>query len=179
MNEERYAGCFFSNMLFICLIIIFKVTISYIDGHFGVILLNPCWSTGIHYQKQKFASTCKKSIRWQMYNDNLGIFRCLAVHKGHYLSNLEITTKILYDTCTWCTHLNSQADAQECPPYNSYQGLILNEDLHEFENCFEVCVNLFKLCEDGSAQPERRSVWVSKTKWIWIFMKVICPTLQI
>lgn len=84
------------------------------------------------------------------------MFRCLAVHKGHYLSNLETTTKTLYDT--WCTHLNRQANAEECSPYNSYQGLILNEELHEFEKCFEVCVNLFKLCEDVSAQPERRSV---------------------
>lgn len=106
--------------------------------------------------KNKILRALVKNRSSERYNDNLEIFRCSAVHKGHYLSKLETTTTTLYET--WCTHLNSQANAQECHPYNSYQSLILNEELHEFEKCFEVCVNLFKLCEDVSAQPERRSV---------------------
>lgn len=84
------------------------------------------------------------------------------MHKGHNLSNLQTATKTLHDT--WCMHLNSQANAQECSPYNSYQGLILNEALHEFEICFEVCVNLLSYVKTYRHNPRDAACVVSKTK---------------
>lgn len=71
-------------------------------------------------------------------------------------------TKTLYDT--WCKHLNSQANAQECPPYNNHQGLILNEELLELEKCFKVCVNLLSYVKTDRHNPRGAVCVVSKTK---------------
>lgn len=89
------------------------------------------------------------------YEENLEIFRCLALHKGH-LSNLETRTKSLYEA--WWQYLQNQNYQHECPPYDEYHGLDLIREIHEFEKCFEVCVNIFNLREDGTTLPERRSV---------------------
>lgn len=71
-------------------------------------------------------------------------------------------TKTLYDT--WCKHLNSQANAQKCPPYNNYQGLILKEELLEFEKCFEVCVNLLHYVKTDRHNPRGAACVDAKTK---------------
>lgn len=51
--------------------------------------------------KNKILRALVKNRSSERYNDNLEIFRCSAVHKGHYLSKLETTTTTLYET--WCT----------------------------------------------------------------------------
>lgn len=112
--------------------------------------------------KNKKLRALVKNRSGDRYNENLGIFRCLAVHKGHYLSNLDTKTKTLYDT--WCTHLNSQADAQECPPYNSYQGLILNEELQSLKNVLKFVSTCLSFVKTDQHNPKDAACVVSKTK---------------
>ena len=60
-----------------------------------------------------------------MYSDNLCLFRCLALHAGYLLQNLESKTKELLLCYSEFAFVNP----------SPYQGITLHE-LVQIENCF-------------------------------------------
>ena len=75
------------------------------------------------------------------FEDNLCAFRCLALHQGHNLKNLEVACQ---------TNFKRWKVARD--PKLPFQGLMLEEDMPAFEKCFETNVEVFSLDEDEIAQ---------------------------
>ena len=75
------------------------------------------------------------------FDDNLCAFRCLALHQGYDLKNLEPACSKNYER--W---------VREREPKLPFQGLMVKEDLPAFEDCFGVNVEVFSLDEEGLAK---------------------------
>ncbi|KAJ8300697.1 hypothetical protein KUTeg_022216 [Tegillarca granosa] len=79
------------------------------------------------------------------YNDNLCLFRCLALHRGYDPKSLENASKDYYQQ--W------KRDKETTEPF---QGVTMRE-LPEFESLFEVNVEVFSLSEDEFVTPIYKS----------------------
>lgn len=84
----------------------------------------------------------------------MSLFRCLAVHHGQK-SNIETSTRIYYNQ--WCGYVEEKKGLT-LPPRKDYLGFDFNENLHYFEKCFHLNVNLFSLKEDETALPIHHSL---------------------
>ena len=71
------------------------------------------------------------------YKDNLCAFRCLALHRGHKIKNIEGPAKRLYKEWT-----------EE--PVEDFEGLSI-EEFPEFQTRFDVNLEVYDLTEDGFA----------------------------
>ena len=79
-------------------------------------------------------------LKGQPYNDNLCLFRCLALHMNHHVERLEMVTRQLFDTYKKAILLNVD--------YKTFQGVALDE-LEDFSRVFGVGVNVYSQTEDG------------------------------
>ena len=106
------------------------------------LLGNPRVSVPKHIKSNKAIYSLVTDKRTgKVFKDNLCAFRCLALHKGHDLKNLEGPCLQYYQR--W-------ERTQE--PILPFQGLQLEEDMPNFEKCFKTNVEAFSLGEDGVAQ---------------------------
>ena len=91
-------------------------------------------------------------IHSKRYNDNLCLFRCLALHRGGDVRRLEPVVKILYE-----------AYDQDGVPMEEFDGVKM-DDLYRVETTFQTNVCVYRLVkpdgEDGKTTAElvRRSV---------------------
>ena len=94
----------------------------------------------------------KEPIHSKRYNDNLCLFRCLALHRGCDIRRLEPAVKTLYE-----------AYDQDGVPMEEFAGIKM-EDLYRVETTFQTNVCVYSLVkpdgEDGKTTAElvRRSV---------------------
>ena len=78
----------------------------------------------------------------KLYSDNLCLFRCLAIHTGCTLQNLESKTKELF--LRYCKFAIVDP--------SNFQGVNLH-DLVQIENCFSLNVNVYVLEWKEQAVP--------------------------
>ena len=96
----------------------------------------------------------REPIHQIRYNDNLCLFRCLALHQGGDVRRLESALEKLYDTYK----------QDDDVPMEEFAGITL-EDLYRIETTFQTNVCVYKLVktddDDGKkiAQLVRRSLW--------------------
>ena len=83
------------------------------------------------------------------YNDNLCLFRCLALYRGKKITDLEAEARSCYGE--WC----QEQELEETEPFD---GISLGYDLVMFEAWFQVCVEVYELDEDEKIVASRRSV---------------------
>ena len=88
-------------------------------------------------RKDSLYPLVKNRHNGKSYKDNLCVFRCLALHRGHEIRCIEGPAKILYREWT-----------EE--PVEDFQGLCM-EEFPEFENRFDVNLEVYNLTEDGFA----------------------------
>ena len=99
----------------------------------------------------------KEPIHHKRYNNNLCLFRCLALHRGCDRYRLELAVKMLY-----------KAYDQDDVPMEEFDGVTL-DDLYRVETTFETNVCVYKLVkpdgEDGKTTAElvRRSLCKYRT----------------
>ena len=72
-------------------------------------------------------SLVSDKLAGKMYRDNLCAFRCLALHQGHHLKNLEAVCRKNFER--WELTQESKSP---------FQGIMLQTDMPRFEQCFEV-----------------------------------------
>ncbi|KAJ8300475.1 hypothetical protein KUTeg_021994 [Tegillarca granosa] len=79
------------------------------------------------------------------YEDNLCLFRCLAVHNGYDLLSLETPTKDYYKKWVKLTK-----------PSKQFSGVAI-EQFPDFETCYKVNLEVYSLGEDGTYQSIYKS----------------------
>ena len=81
-------------------------------------------------------------ITKEPFNDNLCVFRCLALHEGHNIRTLEKITK---------RYFRQWVKFKKMPERN-FSGLRLDEkEIELFEKCFSVNINIYELNENRVA----------------------------
>ena len=90
-----------------------------------------------------------KNCRGETYNDNLCIFRCLAVHNGNSIKRADIIAKRLYSK-----YIKNIPHSRN---KHSFQGIRLDE-IHKFEKIFEINVDIYEMFENGCVQIVKRSL---------------------
>ena len=71
------------------------------------------------------------------YQDNLCLFRCLAVHAGVPVTDVETPAKTYFNQ--YLTHMKLEADR--------FEGVAM-ENLHDIENLFHININVYELKEN-------------------------------
>ena len=101
-----------------------------------------------HYvkDKQSIHALVKDEKNYKPYTDKLCAFRCLSLHNGQAITNLENSTRHYFQQ--W--NVYQQGRNQSVYEPKLYPGLQLSE-LPEFESCFRVNVNVYQLREDDTA----------------------------
>ena len=83
------------------------------------------------------------------YTDNLCLFRCLALHKGHDVRSVDIPARQLYQE--WANFKGLGTTPLD------FQGLDMNRDMHNFEDFYKINVEIYSLDLSGAAQIQYRS----------------------
>ena len=83
----------------------------------------------------------------KVFQDNLCAFRCLSLHKGYSLSNLEGPSKQYFSQWKKFKGLD-----------RPFQGLMLHQDMPDFESCFHLNVEVYSIDKEGTAGVEYRSM---------------------
>ena len=103
-------------------------------------------------KKKSIIGLEKEPIHHKRYNDNLCLFRCLALHRGCDIYQLEPAVKTLYETYD-----------RDHVPMEEFAGVTL-DDLYRVETTFQTNVCVYQLVkpdeEDGKSTAElvRRSL---------------------
>ena len=82
------------------------------------------------------------------YKDNLCLFRCYALHRGHSITKLSIPSKIYF--MRWKKETGQSVDKK------NFKGVKL-EKISTFERIFKVNINIYRLNEEKIATPVYRS----------------------
>ena len=102
-----------------------------------------------YLKRNKAVITLERDQHNKRYNDNLCLFRCLALHRGANVRRLEPSVAQLY------------ADYGADEPMHEFAGVLL-EDLHHVETTFSTNISVYTLAEtkDGKTVAElvRRSM---------------------
>ena len=83
----------------------------------------------------------------QLYYDNLCMFRCLAVY--HKQTRIEESVKVYY--AKWKFFTNSKIDMSD------FKGIEFSQ-IHDFESCFNININVYELLPTGNVIPRYKSL---------------------
>ena len=88
----------------------------------------------------------REPIKGKRYNDNLCLFRCLALHRGGEVRHLESAVTKLYETYN-----------QDHVPIERFVGITL-EDLYRIETTFQTNVCVYKLVESDDDDDDGKKI---------------------
>jgi hypothetical protein len=112
------------------------VTVTRLNVPIGAPIELPGYITGINHAIITLAKDRKTG---RAFNDNLCLFRCLALHEGAGKRNFERTTNSLYDRYL-------QETMQPGP--QNFSGVDLGE-LDIVENLFEVAIHVYSIDKES------------------------------
>ena len=94
--------------------------------------------SSLHQEEKSVIGLEREPNRNKRYNDNLSLFRCLALHRGCDLYRLEPAVKTLYE-----------AYDRDDVPMEEFAGITL-DDLYHVETTFQTNVCVYKLVKTSN-----------------------------
>ena len=88
----------------------------------------------------------REPINGKRYNDNLCLFRCLALHRGGDVRHLESAVTKLYETYN-----------QDHVPIEGFVGVTLDE-IYRIETTFQTNVCVYKLVESDDDDDDGKKI---------------------